>query len=134
MAEVSREDKYIRCSKCKCKYINDAEHIEVDFGYNRLDVRYKTCVKCRDKQRNIPCVSGQVDYYRKYCITCEICNKQISKYTMKRHVEVCIEIQSLREEMNKKREHLINDIYIYIYIMVVFITTQCLTLKGRRLS
>ena len=100
MAEVSGEDKHIRCSKCKCKYINDAEHIEVDFGYNRLAVRYKTCVKCRGKQTNTPYVSGQVDYLRKYCIPCEICNKQISKYTMKRHVEVCKKIQSLRDEIN----------------------------------
>ena len=49
MAEHSGEDKYIKCSKCKCKYINDDEHIKADFGYNRLNERYKTCVKCRDK-------------------------------------------------------------------------------------
>ena len=49
MAEQSGEDKYIKCSKCKCKYINDDEHIKADFGYNRLNQRYKTCVKCRTK-------------------------------------------------------------------------------------
>ena len=49
MAEQSGEDKYIKCSKCKCKYINDDEHIKADFGYNRLNERYKTCVKCRTK-------------------------------------------------------------------------------------
>jgi hypothetical protein len=49
MAEHSGEDKYIKCSKCKCKYINDDEHIKADFGYNRLNERFKTCTKCRTK-------------------------------------------------------------------------------------
>ena len=47
MAEESKNDKYIRCSKCGSKYINDEEHISTDFGYTRLDERYKKCVKCR---------------------------------------------------------------------------------------
>ena len=47
MAEFSGEGKYIKCSKCKCKYINDEEHIKQDFGYHRLNVRYKCCMKCR---------------------------------------------------------------------------------------
>ena len=47
MAEESKTDKYIICSKCKSKYINDEEHIKNDFGYTRLEERYKTCVKCR---------------------------------------------------------------------------------------
>ena len=50
MTEDNRIDKYIKCSRCKCKYINDNEHIKHDFGYNRLEERYKTCVKCREKQ------------------------------------------------------------------------------------
>ena len=49
MAEQSGEDKFIRCSKCKCKYINDYEHIKKDFGYTRLEEQYKTCIKCRNK-------------------------------------------------------------------------------------
>ena len=49
MAEQHGEGKYIKCSKCKCKYINDDEHIKADFGYNRLNERYKTCVTCRNK-------------------------------------------------------------------------------------
>ncbi len=51
MAEECIEYKYIKCSKCKCKYINDDEHIKKDFGYNRMNERYKTCVKCRTKTR-----------------------------------------------------------------------------------
>ena len=47
MEDVSKNSKYINCSKCKCKYINDEEHIYKDFGYTRLEMRYKTCVKCR---------------------------------------------------------------------------------------
>ena len=29
MAEQHGEDKYIKCSKCKCKYINDDEQVEI---------------------------------------------------------------------------------------------------------
>ena len=47
MTEQSGDDKYIKCSKCKCKYHNDDNHIKADFGYNRLNERFKTCVKCR---------------------------------------------------------------------------------------
>ena len=47
MAEESQSDKYIICSKCRSKYINDEEHINTDFGYTRLEERYNTCVRCR---------------------------------------------------------------------------------------
>ena len=50
MTEQQGSDKYIKCSACKCKYINDDEHIKADFGYSRLNQRYKTCVTCRGKQ------------------------------------------------------------------------------------
>ena len=53
MTEQHGKDKYIKCSKCKCKYINDDEHIKADFGYNRLNERFKTCTKCRTKKVNI---------------------------------------------------------------------------------
>ena len=47
MEDLSKNSKYIKCGKCKCKYINDEEHINNDFGYTRLEMRYKTCVTCR---------------------------------------------------------------------------------------
>jgi len=47
MAEQNEKKKYIMCSKCRCLYINDDEHIKNDFGFTRLEERYKTCVKCR---------------------------------------------------------------------------------------
>ena len=49
MAEQDIKDKYIKCSKCRCKYINDDDHIKTDFGHNRLNERYKTCVACRGR-------------------------------------------------------------------------------------
>jgi len=51
MAEQSGNDNYIKRTHCKCKYINDDEHIKTDFGYNILNERYKTCANCRVKQR-----------------------------------------------------------------------------------
>ena len=49
MAEQNDTEKYIKCLRCKCKYLNDDEHIKTDFGHNRLNERFKTCNKCRDK-------------------------------------------------------------------------------------
>ena len=50
MTEEQGKEKYIKCCTCKCKYINDDEHIRNDFGYNRLNERYKSCLKCRKKR------------------------------------------------------------------------------------
>ena len=41
-------DAYIKCSSCRCKYNNDGDSIKAHFGYNRLNVQLKTCVKCRN--------------------------------------------------------------------------------------
>ena len=54
MAEPIEESEYIKYSNCRWKYINDDEHIKQDFGYNRLEERFNTCMKCRvKKKRNI---------------------------------------------------------------------------------
>ena len=39
------DNKYINCSRCHMKSINDDEHRSTDFGYNRLNIRYKQCVR-----------------------------------------------------------------------------------------
>ena len=51
MTEEGKNDKHIICSDCRSKYINDEEHINTDFGYTRLEMRYNTCVKCRARTR-----------------------------------------------------------------------------------
>ena len=51
MTEEGKNDNYIICSKCRSKYINDEEHIANDFGYTRLEERYKTCVRCRVRSK-----------------------------------------------------------------------------------
>ena len=45
------KDKYIKCSCWKSNYINDDENTIKNFGYNKLNERFKTCVKCRDKKK-----------------------------------------------------------------------------------
>ena len=50
MTEQDSKDKYIKCSRCKSKYLNDDESISKEFRYNRLNERYKTCVKCRSRE------------------------------------------------------------------------------------
>ena len=45
--KMDNEEKYISCSRCKCKYHNTSESISKHFGYKRLGDRYKLCMKCR---------------------------------------------------------------------------------------
>ena len=47
MEEQIEASKYIKCSKCRCKYHNNDDNIKQDFGYNRLGERFKCCVQCR---------------------------------------------------------------------------------------
>ena len=47
MTEANEDNKYIKCTNCKCKYINDDENIKLDFGFYRLNEKFKTCIKCR---------------------------------------------------------------------------------------
>ena len=51
MAEQTREEQYIKCSRCQMKYINNDDHIKKEFGYNRLNERYKTCIACRENRK-----------------------------------------------------------------------------------
>ena len=67
MTEHQGSDKYIKCSMCKCKYINTDDNIKKDFGYNRLNEKFKTCVKCRAKR------------------TCDKCGLEVSKNVFARH-------------------------------------------------
>ena len=63
MAEPSEESKCIQCNKCCWKNINDDAHIKQDFGNNRLEERFKTCVKCRETRKNI--ISERMKEYHK---------------------------------------------------------------------
>ena len=47
MALNKETPTYLFCSGCSMKYINDEEHIKQDFGYNRLNIRYKSCIQCQ---------------------------------------------------------------------------------------
>ena len=96
MAEHLGSDKYIKCSTCKKQYINDDEHIKVDFGYNRLNVKFKCCVQCRDrayKHNNTAqaieskAISyenrGRAHNYEK--LTCETCGAIVCRNAKRRH-------------------------------------------------
>ena len=56
-SEADSNDEYVDCSRCRMRFINEGEHIKTDFGYDRLNIRYKTCVRCRtcnsEKSQNI---------------------------------------------------------------------------------
>ena len=41
-------------------YITDDEHIKTEFGYNRLNERCKSCVKCREyRKQRFACLKGE---------------------------------------------------------------------------
>ena len=49
MTQSNEKPQYLYCSGCSVKFINDDEHIKIDFGYNRLNDRFKSCVTCRER-------------------------------------------------------------------------------------
>ena len=73
MTEQDSKEKYIKCSRCKCKYINDDEHIKNDFGFTRLGEQFKTCMVCRTKRTQYhkdyyyAHKEQRQEYSRKYC-------------------------------------------------------------------
>ena len=106
MTEQGMDDKYIKCSRCVRKFINDNDHIKNDFGYNRLEERFKTCVQCRDKKRNMNSYSLYKEYYeenrdaileykRQYRennkdkiqeqVLCDVCGSSVSRPGMAKH-------------------------------------------------
>ena len=94
MAEESNKYQYIICSNCRCKYINDEEHIKRDFGYTRLEERYKTCVKCR--------VRNKTDC-KKYRDNHKEERKEYSKQYQDKHKEELKEYNKQYREKNADR-------------------------------
>ena len=58
MTEQYSKHKYIKCSRCKCKYINDDEQIKNEFGFTRLGEQFQTCIVCRTNRTQY-----HIDYY-----------------------------------------------------------------------
>ena len=87
MEELGGQNKFFKCRKCKCKYINDEDHIKIDFGYNRLHVQYKCCVKCRNKGTEYYKLNANAigDKRHRYYQPCPICNVSIYTYQMDKH-------------------------------------------------
>ena len=100
MTEEHKKDKYIICSGCKSKYINDEEHISKNFGYTRLEERYKTCVKCkaRNKIRNKKYYETNKETYKKYY---EEHKEQYKEYDKKYREEHKEYLKEYLKEYNK---------------------------------
>ena len=64
--QVEGSEKYITCSYCKFKYINDDKHINFDFGFNRRGHRYLTCTKCRNRRKTLKDVYAITPHYDVY--------------------------------------------------------------------
>jgi len=83
MTETHDEDDIIkaRCSNCKKKYSLTDDEFEIIFGYKELDVPFKTCSKCRGKNKTK--------------IRRDICEMDVSEgeMTMYRTTEHCRRIQ-----------------------------------------
>jgi hypothetical protein len=61
MTEQGHDDKYIKCTRCRCKYHNNDDNIKIDFGYDRLGERFKNCLTCRTKRRIIKCDKNVIE-------------------------------------------------------------------------
>ena len=56
------EQQITKCSNCKKKYKTNEDNFDVYFGYKAHDVPFKTCIKCRGKNKpKIKCPHCQLD-------------------------------------------------------------------------
>ena len=69
---MTEQNKYTKCKGCKCKSINDEEHINNDFGCNRSGEQLKSCVNCRNKNKkdNEKQQQSIVTHVNKLCTRC----------------------------------------------------------------
>ena len=96
MATGNDSDKYVKCAMCKCKYINDEEHLEKAFGYNRLKERFKCCVKCRNRSYEYSNSQKGIEARKKYYeiqgktynfekLVCATCGASVCRNRMRDH-------------------------------------------------
>ena len=94
-------DKYIKCNSCACKYINDDAHIVNDFGYNRLNERFKGCIKCRMRRKVYDDLHHEAKYQRRQTynnnnrdkinaynfgkIECKSCGDKVCRNAIRQH-------------------------------------------------
>ena len=83
------------------KFIMDDEHIKKDFGYNRLNIGYKQCVRCKTKRaeyrhNNIEHArkmdkiyyernKAQKFAYNAEIVECDVCGKSLRRESLKQH-------------------------------------------------
>ena len=75
----------IKCSTCKKKFLNNKEQVELHFGYNRLNERFKCCIRCRgygkkrvEQEQN---KANESNGELKYCTQCKT-SKPVDKFVM----------------------------------------------------
>ena len=75
----------IKCSTCKKKFLNNKEQVELHFGYNRLNERFKCCIRCRgygkkrvEQEKN---KANESNGELKYCTQCKT-SKPVDKFLM----------------------------------------------------
>ena len=75
--------EYIKCSNCKCKFIDNDEHIKNNFGYKRLGERFKCCFKCRERSSKA-CDEYRMKY-RDEVVICDKCGEGAKRYNITTH-------------------------------------------------
>jgi len=103
--EQTSMTEYIKCVRCHMKYINDDGNIKTDFGYNRLNERYKQCYKCRCqtaeyrqahrdelKEKSKTYYNNDKEHlinmktqYNQENVVCDVCNKSLTRNGLYRH-------------------------------------------------
>ena len=115
----------IKCSRCNHKYdINDDE-IYIYFGYNKLNERFKCCVKCRTqcKLQHKQYYQNNIDKIKEYRKEYNKFYYQNNKEQIKQHKE------EYRKRKNKEKKQMINDNTIYKQIVVKDIIPKFMDIK-----
>ena len=95
----------IICNRCKHKYdINDDE-IKIHFGYNKLNERFKCCVKCRTQ-----CKLQHKQYYQNNIDKLKEYHKEYGKIYYQNNKEQIKQYdKEYRQKKNTEKQQMIND-------------------------
>ena len=80
------EEKYVYCGSCRVKYHNNEDSIKENFGYNRLNERFRSCIKCRKSRRGYYDNNREeVLALRKLWVDCEVCGSKVCRDGLPKH-------------------------------------------------
>ena len=118
----------IICNRCKHKYDIHDDEIQIYFGYNKLNERFKCCVKCRTQ-----CKLQSTQYYQNNMDKIKEYQKEYGKFYYQNNKEQIKQYkEEYRQKKNKDKKQMINDNTIDNLVVVKDIIPRFTDIKNTK--